>query len=405
MPRIVFQLINANIETYDVTTLPDEVEKESCFIGDEEESEDSASDKEKIPENKEETEEEDYLSCDEWVKKHPVDLTEEKLKKDVEVRQKVNDEEAIEKGVIKASNTPNSNDKFGKIREVLEAFIYNLVNNKYFTPSTTLSVDEHLCAFKGKIWAKVFIKSKPQRYSIKFWMCCDCESGMVINLQMYCGKCDNKEENQGFRVTIDMVAPQLCMGKFVIVVCDNFFCSLRLVHYLAQYGSTLLGTVRKNRVEVPEEAKQIKRYDPNDDKKATTREADTTEVYTKGVCKLLSYYNEKKKLVLIMTTMHNAKELYTVQKEVRAKDGKLVSVHKPNVIKQYNATMGGVDSADLMIHTYTCRRRTSRWNVRILYDLLDIAALNAYKVYHHHHDKVDRLNFLNELTELLMKMM
>ncbi|ELP92396.1 hypothetical protein EIN_458790 [Entamoeba invadens IP1] len=235
-------------------------------------------------------------------------------------------------------------------------------------------------------------------------MCCDCESGMVINLQMYCGKCDKKEENQGFRVTIDMVAPQLCMGKFVTVVCDNFFCSLRLAHYLAQYGSTLLGTVRKNRVEVPEEAKQIKRYDPNDDKKATTREADTTEVYTKGVCKLLSYYNEKKKLVLIMTTMHNAKELYTVQEQVRGKDGKLVSVHKPNVIKQYNATMGGVDSADQMIHTYTCRRRTSRWNVRILYDLLDIAALNAYKVYHHHHNKVDRLNFLNELTESLMEM-
>ncbi|ELP89527.1 hypothetical protein EIN_127150 [Entamoeba invadens IP1] len=168
MPRNVFQLINANIETYDVTTFPDEVEKESCFIGDEEESEDSASDEEENPENKEETEEEDYLSCDEWVKKHPVDLTGEKLKKDVEVRQKVNDEETIEKGLIKASNTPNSNDKFGKIREVLEAFIHNLVNNKYFTPSTTLSVDEHLCAFKGKIWAKVFIKSKPQRYGIKF---------------------------------------------------------------------------------------------------------------------------------------------------------------------------------------------------------------------------------------------
>ncbi|ELP87641.1 hypothetical protein EIN_195050 [Entamoeba invadens IP1] len=192
-------------------------------------------------------------------------------------------------------------------------------------------------------------------------MCCDCESGMVINLQMYCGKCDKKEENQGFRVTINMVAPQLCMGN------------LRLAHYLAQYGSTMLGTVRKNRVEVPEEAKQIKRYDTNDDKKATTREADSTEVYTKG-------------------------------EQVRGKDGKLVSVHKPNVIKQYNATMGGVDSADQMIHTYTCRRRISRWNVRILYDLLDIAALNAYKVYHHHHDKVDRLNFLNELTELLMEM-
>ncbi|ELP92281.1 hypothetical protein EIN_119150 [Entamoeba invadens IP1] len=69
MPRNVFQLINANIETYDVTTFPDEVEKESCFKGDEEESEDSASDEEEIPENKEETEEEDYLSCDEWVKK------------------------------------------------------------------------------------------------------------------------------------------------------------------------------------------------------------------------------------------------------------------------------------------------------------------------------------------------
>ncbi|ELP86332.1 hypothetical protein EIN_296320 [Entamoeba invadens IP1] len=106
-------------------------------------------------------------------------------------------------------------------------------------------------------------------------------------------------------------------------------------HYLAAFGCLLLGTMRMNRKEVPAEAKDVKK-----------RSSDTTIFFSKGKSKLVSYYNEKK---------------------------------------------NGVDTADQMVRYYSCRRKTYRWNIRVLYDMIDIAALNGYKTYSAF-NKGDRIN-------------
>ncbi|ELP92563.1 hypothetical protein EIN_048610 [Entamoeba invadens IP1] len=67
-----------------------------------------------------------------------------------------------------------------------------------------------------------------------------------------------REENQGFRVTRDMVLPMLCRGFKTTVVCDKFFCTLKLSHYLAAFGCQLLGTTRVNIKEMFAEAKDVK---------------------------------------------------------------------------------------------------------------------------------------------------
>ncbi|ELP86298.1 hypothetical protein EIN_014110 [Entamoeba invadens IP1] len=85
-------------------------------------------------------------------------------------------------------------------------------------------------------------------------MCADCETGMTLNLQMYCGKCGGKENNQGFRVVRDMVLPMLSRGNKFTVVCDNFFCMLRLSHYLAScrlIGKNFLMKQRPSNGELP----------------------------------------------------------------------------------------------------------------------------------------------------------
>jgi len=51
------------------------------------------------------------------------------------------------------------------------------------------------------------------------------------------------------------------------------------------------------------------------------------------------------------------------------------------MILDYNATKGGVDTADQMLQTYTCKRMTRRWPTAIFYNIIDISALNAFIIW------------------------
>lgn len=55
--------------------------------------------------------------------------------------------------------------------------------------------------------------------------------------------------------------------------------------------------------------------------------------------------------------------------------------HKPQIIKDYNKTKGGVDMGDQMTRKYTCVRQTRRWPYRIFMEIIDMAALNAYIIW------------------------
>ncbi|ELP85995.1 hypothetical protein EIN_007160, partial [Entamoeba invadens IP1] len=81
--------------------------------------------------------------------------------------------------------------------------------------------------------------------------------------------------------------------------------------------------------------------------------------------------------------------------------GKQQVVHKPQPIIDYNHKMGGVDTADQMVRYYSCRRKTYRWNIRVLYDMIDTAAFNGYKTYSAF-NKGDRIEYLNKLSGALM---
>ena len=211
-------------------------------------------------------------------------------------------------------------------------------------------------------------------------MLCDVPTGIVINIQMYIGKIEGKAEiNQGSRVVRDLIYPHLKRGLPVDIVADNFFISLKLGYFLAQYNGTILGTIRSSRKEVPSVF-------------TTKREKKSNTIYSsKGRAKILSYKTQKGKNVLLMTTRFENEKIFLVKSE---KDGEM----KPTPVLQYNATMGGVDAADASIKSFSCRRKTNRWNMRVLFDIIDISALNAFKIYHHFHPKSDRRSFNIDLA-------
>ncbi|KAM3924560.1 piggyBac transposable element-derived protein 4-like [Leptodactylus fuscus] len=49
-----------------------------------------------------------------------------------------------------------------------------------------------------------------------------------------------------------------------------------------------------------------------------------------------------------------------------------------DIILDYNATKGAVDTLDQVISTYTCKRKTNRWPMILFYNILDVSAYNAF---------------------------
>lgn len=134
-----------------------------------------------------------------------------------------------------------------------------------------------------------------------------------------------------------------------------FFTSHKLGQELLKRKLSMVGTIRKNKSELPAQLLTMKNRSVKSSKFVYT--ADTS---------LVSYVSKKGKNVVLMSTLH--------------RDGRICDQEhqKPEVIMDYNATKGGVDNMDKLVKAYSCKRRTLRWPLVIFFDMLDISAYNAF---------------------------
>ena len=148
-------------------------------------------------------------------------------------------------------------DKLAAIREVWDKWVERLP--LIYNPSPDITVDERLVVFRGRCPFKQYMPSKPSKYGIKIWAACDARTSYAWNMQVYTGKSADgvPEKNEGKRVVLEMTAG-LRGHK---ITCDNFFTSYALGQELLQKRLTMVGTVRKNKPELPPALLNIKDRD------------------------------------------------------------------------------------------------------------------------------------------------
>lgn len=273
-------------------------------------------------------------------------------------------------------------DKLAPIREVFDAFNSNL--SKYFSLSEYTTVDEMLVAFRGRCGFRVYMPNKPNRYGIKIYSLVDSKMSYTIKLEIYVG-----QQPQGpFRVPTDNVSllSRLCQpisGSRRNVTMDNFFTSMAVAKALStDHKLTILGTIRKNRRELPLEFTH-----------PIPRPEKTSIFGFQEKATICSYIPRKNKVVLLLSTMHFENDTIDEQ------------TGKPEIILDYNRTKGGVDTVDKMCEAYNCARATRRWPMVIFYSCLNIAGINSFVIYKsnaRYQDKTPRRLFLESLgMELL----
>lgn len=274
-------------------------------------------------------------------------------------------------------------DKLAAIRDIFNMFIRNCENAYHLSEFTT--VDEMLVGFRGKCNFRQYIPSKPNKYGIKVFALCDAKMFYTSTMEAYVGMQPDgpfKLSNSPPDVVLRLCRKIYGSGRNLTI--DNWFTSVPLVKKLVnEHRITVIGTVRKNKRELPIEFSNPVARPQHTSMFAFTRE-----------CTLVSYMPKKKKNVLAISSMHHDDKI----------DDTTGDLKKPNIITTYNSTKGGVDVVDKLTATYNCTRNTRRWPMILFYHILNIAGINSQVIFVANNRDINilRRNFLRDLADNLI---
>nr|CAH7732023.1 unnamed protein product [Callosobruchus chinensis] len=276
-------------------------------------------------------------------------------------------------------------DKFAPIREVWELFVSNCKNS--YCVGEYVTLDEMLFSFRGRCPFRVYIPNKPSKYGIKVFALIDARTFYTVNLEeVYLGEQPIgpfRVSNKVPDVVKRMIEPINGSGRNVSM--DNWFTSFSVIEDLfTDYRLTVVGTVKKNKRELPTELTEIK-----------SRPVYSSIFAYQQNMTLVSYVPRKKN-VLAVSSMH-----YDGRIDQDTGDKK-----KPEMITFYNATKGGVDSADQKMPQYTVSRNTRRWPMVMFYNMINIAGINGHVVYKSNSQETNKLTKSRRifLTNLALKL-
>lgn len=261
--------------------------------------------------------------------------------------------------LIKSRNEPGF-DKLFKIRPILD--ILTVTFKSCYKPTRIQSIDESMIAFKGRSSIKQYMPNKPTKRGYKVWTRADA-FGYVCQFEIYTGKTNNiVEKNLGARVVNDLVRD--LVGKNYIVYFDNYFSSPKLMADLLEHGVLACGTTRQHRIDFPKNF--------SDDKKLLRGQYEWQATVT-GIVAMKWKDN---KGINFLSNFHDPTQESHVNR--KQKDGSSQIIICPQLVKDYNAHMGYVDKADMLMTLYKIDRKSKRWYMRIFFHFLDLAVHNAF---------------------------
>ena len=100
------------------------------------------------------------------------------------------------------------------------------------------------------------------------------------------------------------------------------------------------------------------------------------------------------KVVSMLTTMHKniSQRIFCSQRAKVNGNFRKLEVSQPEVVRDYNKYMGGVDRSDQMIGKYKVLRRSSKFWKTIFYHMIDIAKVNSFIMFPDFRTRQQNLN-------------
>ena len=256
-------------------------------------------------------------------------------------------------------------DTFFKIRPLIDHIRENC---KKIEPENRQAVDEQMVKFKGRHNAKQYMPKKPIRWGYKIISRCG-ESGLVYNFHIIGEPWNVPKDSIGF---VGDVVISLCKnldsnGIFYLF-CDRFYTSLPLLKTLKSRGIFAVGTIMQNRL----------RGCPLQSDKEMERGSHDQLVDANSGVTVVKWMDSKS--VTLASAFCGAEPLSNCQRFVR-KEHQKKSFPCPNIVKEYNRHMGGVDLHDMLKSLYSVDRKGKFFYMRLCNYLFGLCVINGWILY------------------------
>lgn len=182
---------------------------------------------------------------------------------------------------------------------------------------------------------------------------------------------------------------------------DRYFTSVPLLDFLHVKGLQGTGTIRKSNL--PTTANFVSDAEL---RKKGRGYADQL-VRNDGQISLVKW-QDNKAVTLVSSAL--GKEPTDICQRWCKKDKIYKNVNRPNIIKEYNSNMGGIDLLDRIISFYRISAKTRKWTVRALFHFLDFSVAAAWIEYRRatlflktsKKDTLDYLEFRERVADYLI---
>ncbi|KAJ8399401.1 hypothetical protein AAFF_G00411130 [Aldrovandia affinis] len=138
-------------------------------------------------------------------------------------------------------------DKFALMTEVCERFVHNSI--ACYKPGPDITMDEQLFPAKAQCCFTQYMPNKSDKFGNKFWLAPDVKT--MVNGFPYLGKDDSRPTTQRLGENMVLKLVESYMGKGRNITTDHFFTSLPLANKLLYKNNSLVGTVNRNKRELP----------------------------------------------------------------------------------------------------------------------------------------------------------
>ncbi len=136
--------------------------------------------------------------------------------------------------------------------------------------------------------------------------------------------------------------------------------------------------MKKNRPEIPIDLLQCCRVDVS-----------VARHVFRNTITFCSYVPKEWKIVMLLSAAHHRDAINEIS-------------GKPQIIEDYNANKGGVDTFNEMVKGRIVRHETRRWPLRVFYFILDASVYNSFVLFRENNE-ISQIEFLKKLSIRLME--
>lgn len=294
-------------------------------------------------------------------------------------------------------------DKFVRVRPLMDSVRKRCLE---LPLEENLAIDEQMIPLRGRVTkgVKQYVKNKPKiKWGVKNLVLCG-KSGQAYDFICYQGSStefDSKSlETFGSGATMVLHLANRIDRPGHKLFFDNYFSTFPIFEILAQKKIYAAGTVRLDRFSKPPFSSDV-------EMKKKGRGCFEELVSSNGSVVCVKWCDNK--CVALASNYVGVGQADTAVRYDKISKQK-ISISRPQIVRDYNLNMGGVDKMNQMIAYYRIFIRSKKWTLRMITHFIDFAIIQSHIEYKMDCEKanipkrkiMDLLAFRMELSDQLV---